>query len=70
MSSAVATRVTRVAKVPKYVLLPVANTSALAIPEITLVPINTRLSISNAESDVDLTIANFSTGNDSPVIAD
>ena len=56
------------AKAPKIVCLPVANTTALAVPLTTLVPINPIFSNSNGSfTSILLCPANFSTGNDSPV---
>ena len=51
---------------PKYVLLPVNNTIAVALPLIMLVPVNPMLEISVTLS-YSLHFKNFSTGFDSPV---
>ena len=61
--------VTRWATVPKQVSWPVATTSAMAVPETTFVPMNSRLFCSSAPPSSLLASANFSTGSDSPVIA-
>lgn len=63
---------TRCASAPKKVRAPVCTISAVAVPLITLVPMNSRLSRSSTPLALPLagTLANFSTGIASPVSAD